>query len=105
MKHGTLLSAALLLTVGLNANVALADAQLAGSNACLACHSIDNKIVGPGFKDVAAKYAGQADARDALIAKVKAGGSGNWGAVPMPSQAHVGEENIAILVDWILSMK
>jgi cytochrome c len=65
---------------------------------------MDTKVVGPSYKEIAAKYAGDAAARDMLIAKVKNGGSGTWGPVPMPPNAHVSDENIAIMVDWILSM-
>jgi len=104
MKMHTSLGTALLLAFGLNASIAMADATLAASKACMACHGIDNKLVGPAFKDVAAKYSGQDDAKDVLMAKVKAGGAGNWGNIPMPGQGHVSDEDIATLVDWILAM-
>ena len=67
---------------------ALADLQLATAKNCMACHSIDKKLVGPSYKDVAAKYAGQKDAADKLAAKVIKGGSGVWGPVPMNLEGH-----------------
>lgn len=80
-----------------------APAKLAQQHACSACHGIANRIVGPGFREVAAKYQGQADAPAKLFAKLKSGGSGVWGSVPMPSQAHVPEADRKALIDWILS--
>jgi cytochrome c len=77
---------------------------VAQQSGCLACHQMDTKVVGPSYKEIAAKYAGDAAARDMLIAKVKNGGGGTWGPVPMPPNAHVSDENIAVVVDWILSM-
>jgi cytochrome c len=71
---------------------------------CVACHSIDKKVVGPAYKDVAAKYKGDKTAEAKLVAKVKAGGSGVWGNVPMPPNAQVKDEDIKTLVQWILSM-
>jgi len=76
--------------------------QLAKDKGCMACHSVAKAIVGPAYADVAAKYAGQADAEATLMAKVKAGGKGVWGAVPMPPQAHVKDEEIQAIVRWIL---
>ena len=82
-----------------------ADASaVAQQSGCLACHQMDTKVVGPSYKEIAAKYAGDAAARDMLIGKVKSGGAGTWGPVPMPPNAHVSDENIAIVVDWILSL-
>lgn len=98
----------LLMCVALSAlvsNVALANADLAKSKNCMACHAVANKVVGPGFKDVAAKYAGQKDAEDKLTQKVLKGGSGNWGAVPMPANAQVSEAEARTLVKWILALK
>ena len=83
---------------------AQADEALAKSKACLACHQVNKKVVGPSFKDVAAKYQGDAAARGMLIQKVKNGGKGNWGPVPMPKQ-NVTDEEAAKLVDWALSIK
>jgi cytochrome c len=79
--------------------------DLAKAKNCLTCHSIANKVVGPAFKDVAAKYAGQKDAEDKLVKKVLKGGSGSWGAVPMPANVQVSEAEAHILVKWVLSQK
>lgn len=76
---------------------------LATTSGCMACHQIEMKVVGPAYKEVAAKYKGDAGALDQLVAKVKAGGSGVWGPVPMPPNAHVPDENIRAIVAWILS--
>ena len=88
---------------------ALADLELAKQSGCLACHSIEKKVVGPAWKDVSAKYKGDAGARARLIEKVKKGGKGNWtsvtGGVPMPPYSpRVSDENIAKLVDFVLSI-
>jgi cytochrome c len=79
--------------------------DMAKKDGCLACHSVDKKIVGPSYKDVAKKYAGQADAEAKLVAKVKAGGKGVWGEIPMPPNTNVSEADIKTLVKWILSQK
>ncbi len=71
----------------------------------MACHAIDKKLVGPSYKDVAAKYAGQKDAVDTLSQKVMKGGSGNWGPVPMPANPQVSEAEAKELVRWILTVK
>lgn len=88
-------------------NVAMAvnPVDLAKSKNCLACHSVANKIVGPAYKDVAAKYAGQKGAEDKLVKKVMQGGSGTWGAIPMPANTQVNEAEAHTLVKWILSLK
>src|SRR5258705_3194829 len=72
---------------------------------CAACHGVDKKIVGPAYQEVAAKYRGDKDALAKLTQKVKAGGAGVWGAVPMPPNAQVPEADIKALVSWILSLK
>lgn len=84
---------------------AMADLALATSKNCMACHAVDKKIVGPAYKDVAAKYAGQKDAPAKLAAKVIAGGSGVWGPVPMPANAQVTPDEAKKLVAWILAQK
>lgn len=84
---------------------ALADQALATKNNCMACHGVDKKLVGPAFKEVAKKYATQKDAETLLIAKVMKGGSGVWGAVPMPANAQVKEADAKTLVNWILALK
>lgn len=78
-------------------------AALAQAKGCMACHQIDTKVVGPAYKDVAAKYKGNAGALDTLVKKVKAGGSGNWGQVPMPPQVTATDDELKILVKWVLS--
>jgi cytochrome c len=77
--------------------------DMANKNGCMACHGVNNKIVGPGFNEIIAKYKGQADAEDRLVAKVKAGGQGVWGSIPMPPNAHISDADLKTLVQWILS--
>ncbi|CAM3307520.1 c-type cytochrome [Polaromonas hydrogenivorans] len=84
---------------------AMADLQLATAKNCMACHAVDKKLVGPAYKDVAAKYAGQKDAAAKLEAKVLKGGSGVWGPVPMPANAQVNPDEAKKLVAWILAQK
>ncbi len=85
---------------------AMADQALAQKSACMACHQVDKKVVGPAFKDVAAKYKGDKAAEAKLIEKVKKGGSGVWGPVPMPPNSpQVKDEDIKSLVHWVLSLK
>lgn len=84
---------------------AFADQALATSKNCMACHAIDKKLVGPAYKDVAKKYAGQKDAAAKLATKVMKGGSGAWGAVPMPANTQVNDAEAKKLVTWILSIK
>jgi cytochrome c len=83
----------------------LADQALATSKNCLACHGVANKVVGPAFKDVAAKYAGNKTAADMLATKIQKGGSGVWGAIPMPAQAQVSDADAKKLAAWVLSIK
>ena len=89
----------------LSAGVVSANEELAKKSACLACHQTDKKLVGPSYQEVAKKYAGDAGAEAKLIAKVKAGGSGVWGAIPMPPNAAISDADIKTLVKWILAMK
>jgi cytochrome c len=84
---------------------AMANTDLAKAKNCLACHAVANKVVGPAFKDVAAKYAGQKDAEAKLTQKVIKGGSGVWGAMPMPANPQVSEAEAKTLVKWILAQK
>jgi cytochrome c len=84
---------------------ALADQALATSKACMACHAVDKKVVGPAFKDVARKYANTKDAPGALAIKIVKGSSGVWGAVPMPANAQVSEADAKKLAAWVLSLK
>lgn len=105
MKKSLLVSAGLAVSVLFASGSALASADLAKSKNCMACHAVANKVVGPGFKDVAKKYAGDKTAEDKLVTKVIKGGSGAWGVVPMPANAQVSEADARTLVKWILATK
>jgi cytochrome c len=83
----------------------LASDELAKKHACFACHTTDKKMVGPAYKDVAAKYRGDKEAAAKLAQKVKNGSQGVWGTVPMPPNSAVPEADINALVKWILSQK
>ncbi len=98
----TLIAFALAITA---AAPAMADQALATSKNCMACHAVDKKLVGPSYKDVAGKYAGQKDAVDKLAAKIMKGGSGVWGPVPMPANPQVNEAEAKKLAAWVLSLK
>ncbi len=99
----TIIAAATMLLAG-QANAADGQA-LAQKSGCLACHSLDKKVLGPSYKDVAAKYKGDKGAEAKLVAKVKAGGSGVWGPMPMPANSpQVKDEDIKTIVQWILSL-
>jgi cytochrome c len=80
-----------------------ADQALASAKNCLACHNIERKVVGPAYKDVAAKYRGDKAATSRLVAKVMEGGGGVWGVVKMPSNPQVSEAEARKLVAWVLS--
>ncbi len=86
------------------AGQAQADEALAKAKNCMSCHAIDKKLVGPAYKDVAAKYKGDAKAPAMLAAKIKAGGKGTWGEIPMPPN-NVTPEEAAKLAAWVLSQK
>lgn len=103
MKRLSLLLATVAVAVA--ATPALANQELATKHACTACHAIDKKMVGPAYKEVAAKYRGKADAEAALAEKVKKGGTGVWGQVPMPPNAAVSDADVKTLVKWILAIK
>ena len=77
--------------------------DLARKNACMSCHAEDKKVVGPSYKDVAAKYKGDKTAEAKLIKKVKEGGGGVWGPVPMPPNPQVKDEDVKTLVRWVLA--
>ena len=94
-----LIGAAALLSVA----PAYADLALATSKNCMACHAVDKKLVGPSYKDVAAKYKSDKTAVDKLVVKVIKGGGGVWGAVPMPANPQVSEADAKKLVAWILA--
>lgn len=102
MKHALV---ALAVVGAFAAGTAGASDKLAASNGCTACHNVDKKVLGPSFKDVAAKYRNDKAAEANLIKKVKTGGSGVWGPTPMPPNGHVKDEDIKALVQWILSQK
>jgi cytochrome c len=84
---------------------AVADQALATAKNCMACHAVDKKLVGPSYKEVAAKYSSQSGAIDRLAGKILKGGSGVWGPVPMPANAQVTEAEAKKLAAWVLTMK
>lgn len=91
-------------SVSAHAAVDVAKAQeIAQKNACMGCHGIDKKIVGPAYKDIAAKYKGDKTAAAALAKKVKQGGSGAWGPVPMPANAAISDGDLKVVIDWVLA--
>lgn len=102
MKFAAIALAAISLTA---AGFASANADLIKKYNCTACHQNDKKLVGPAYQEVAAKYKGDAGAAAKLAAKVKAGGSGVWGAVPMPPNPQVPDADLKTMVTYILGMK
>lgn len=84
---------------------ALADQALATSKNCMACHSVDKKLVGPAFKDIAKKYAGDKSAEAKIADKIVKGGSGAWGPIPMPANPQVSEADAKKLAAWVLATK
>ena len=84
---------------------AWADQALAQSKNCMACHSVDKKVVGPAFKDIAKKFGSQAGAADMLAQKIMKGSSGVWGPGPMPANTQVSEAEAKTLANWVLSLK
>jgi cytochrome c len=105
MKYSILASATLVTMTIFVSDSAMANADLAKTKNCMACHAVANKVVGPAYKDVAKKYAGDKTAEDKLVAKVMKGGSGVWGAIPMPANPQVTEAEARVLVKWILATK
>ena len=99
LMTATTISIGLLTTAGAQADQALAQAK-----GCMACHQVEIKVVGPAYKDIAAKYKGDAGAPDMLAAKVKSGGMGTWGQIPMPPQTTASDDEIKTLVAWVLSL-
>jgi cytochrome c len=93
-----------LLALGI-AGPALASESLAKAKNCTACHANDKKMVGPAYKDVAAKYIGQKDAVDKLAVKISKGGAGVWGAVPMPANPQVSEAEAKALAAWVMTVR
>lgn len=84
---------------------AQASEDLAKSSGCMNCHNVDNKLVGPALKEVSAKYAGQEDAVAYLAGKIQKGSNGVWGAIPMPPNTAVNDENAKLLAEWVLTLK
>ena len=84
---------------------AFADQALLNKNACMACYAVDKKLVGPAYKDIANKYRGQSDAADKLAKKIRAGGSGVWGPIPMPPHPQVSEADAKTMATFILNSK
>jgi cytochrome c len=82
-----------------------ANEKLAQSSGCMVCHGVDKKLIGPSYKEIAAKYRTDKGAEAGLFKKVKAGGKGVWGETPMPPNPHVKDEDIHTLVKWILTQK
>ncbi len=106
MRNATKLLAGGIISAALfTGGLVQANEDLAKKHACLACHQIDKKVVGPAYKEVAAKYKGADDAQIAALAdKVMKGGAGVWGPIPMPPNANVTPEEATTLVKWVLSM-
>jgi cytochrome c len=96
------IAAAAVLAMG--AGVASADQALAQKSACMSCHQVAKKVVGPSFQDVAKKYKGDAKAQDHIVTVIKKGGKGVWGPVPMPPHPQVSDDNAKKLADWVLAM-
>lgn len=107
MKTRLTLAASLGLLAAAPAFAQSADAamELAKKNGCLACHGLDTKMVGPSWRDVGKKYAGVADAEARLVTKVRKGGKGVWGEVPMPPNVTVKEVDVRTLVQYVLTLK
>ncbi len=97
--------ALLLLVCCLAAPGAFASPELARAKLCTGCHAVDRKLVGPAFKDIAARYAGQAGAQARLAEKIVNGGSGAWGAVPMPANPKLSADDAKALAGWVLQQK
>lgn len=102
-KHIVLAASAVLAASGAYAMDAAAAKALASKSACLACHAADKKLVGPAYKDVAAKHKGQADAVAKVAARIKSGGSGIYGPVPMPPQPNLKDDELKLLAEWVLA--
>lgn len=102
-KQIVLATSVLLASSGAFALDAAAAKALASKSACLACHAVDKKLVGPAYKDVAAKHQGQADAVEKVAARIKSGGSGIYGPVPMPPQPSLKDDELKLLAAWVLA--
>ena len=104
-RYAMILAGACLMSAQTAYSVDMAKGEaLAKANNCLACHAVDRKIVGPAYQDVAKKYKGDKDAEEKLFKKVKSGGSGVWGPIPMPANGpKVNDADIKTLVEWVLA--
>jgi cytochrome c len=98
----SLFGAAMLLGSSMSAQ---ASAELVKAKNCMACHAVEKKLIGPSYKDVAAKYSTDKDAVVKLTKKVREGGVGAWGQIPMPANPQVSAEEAGTIVKWILSQK
>ena len=96
-------AACVLAALAMAAAGANANEKLAQASGCLTCHGMDKKVIGPSFKQIATKYRNDKSAEAGLTKKVKAGGKGVWGEVPMPPNPHVKDPDVKTLVEWILS--
>lgn len=109
MKETFPLLCAVAIAASLASGAHAADAKpgeaLAKSSGCFACHTVDKKLIGPGYKEIADKYRGHKAAEGDLVRKVKDGSKGVWGDIPMPANAHVKDEDIRAMVQWILSVR
>ena len=103
MKNALIACAAV--AAALTAPAAFANQELAQKKNCMACHALDKKLVGPAYKDVAAKYAKDKDAVKKLSEKIIKGGSGVWGPVPMPANTQVSPAEAETLAKWVLTVK
>jgi cytochrome c len=92
------------LILGISGMASADGLALAQKNACMSCHGVDKKIVGPAYKEVAAKYKGDKTAAAKLEAKVKAGGKGVWGQIPMPPNPQVSDKDLKEIIAWVLSL-
>ena len=102
-QHIVLAVSAVLAASAAQAMDAAAAKALASKSACLACHAADKKLVGPAYQDVAAKHKGQTDAVAKVAARIKSGGSGTYGAVPMPPQPTLKDDELKLLAEWVLA--
>ncbi|MFM0428290.1 c-type cytochrome [Paraburkholderia aspalathi] len=107
MTRGVAFAVAMLMAGAFTSSARAADAPrgqiVANSNACMGCHAVDRKLVGPSFQQIATKYKGDAQAPAKLSRKVKDGGSGVWGMIPMPAHQSMSDADIRTVVDWVLA--
>lgn len=104
-RASVLVKTALILCAGYLAAQAQANEALARKNDCLGCHAVATKLVGPAYKDVAAKYAGQPDAQAVLVQSIRNGSVGKWGELPMPAHPKLSDADAKKLAAWVLGLK